>query len=232
MFHTNSDDDILFVSSPTVGRAFFRNVGTTRRQGVEVRACGSALTGSAPMPTTPSPTPRSRPRLTLSSVDNPLADAAGNIHVSPGDRLPGVPRQLFKLGADYRITDAWTAGFSALVASGKYLFGDESNLNPTTGAYAVLNLHTAYHVTQNVELFGLVENADQRALCDVRHILSGRSQCAAHPGAGGDQHAQPQPRPAGQRFRRRAGDVLTVTPPAARAPADPAARRRPRHRDT
>ena len=35
LFRTNSDDDILFVSSETVGRAFFRNVGTTRRQGIE-----------------------------------------------------------------------------------------------------------------------------------------------------------------------------------------------------
>ena len=157
IFHTNSDDDILFVSSPTVGRAFFRNVGTTRRQGVEVelRVSTDRLSAYANYAFTDA---TFQTALTLSSVDNPLADAAGNIHVSPGDRLPGVPRQLFKLGADYRITDAWTAGFSALVASGKYLFGDESNLNPTTGAYAVLNVHTAYHVTQNVELFGLVEN--------------------------------------------------------------------------
>jgi len=34
-FRTNLDDDIAMVNSPTLGRAFFTNVGTTRRQGIE-----------------------------------------------------------------------------------------------------------------------------------------------------------------------------------------------------
>jgi len=41
---------------------------------------------------------------------------------------------------------------------GQYLFGDESNLNPTTGAYAVVNVHTSYQLTSHVQVFGLVEN--------------------------------------------------------------------------
>jgi outer membrane receptor protein involved in Fe transport len=45
------------------------------------------------------------------------------------------------------------------VASGRYLFGDESNLNPTTGAYAVLNIHSSYQVTDHIQVFGLLENA-------------------------------------------------------------------------
>jgi iron complex outermembrane receptor protein len=96
--------------------------------------------------------------LTLSSENNPLADAAGNIQVRPGNRLPGVPRNLFKIGADYGITDNWVVGFSALVASGKYLVGDESNLIQTTGAYGVLNIHSSYQITKNVQAFGLIEN--------------------------------------------------------------------------
>jgi len=50
------------------------------------------------------------------------------------------------------------AGFSLKVASGQYLFGDESNLNPPTGAYAVLNAHAHYQVTPRMRIFGLVEN--------------------------------------------------------------------------
>ena len=27
-----------------------------------------------------------------------------------GDRLPGIPANLFKLGVDYKVTDQWTVG--------------------------------------------------------------------------------------------------------------------------
>ena len=47
--------------------------------------------------------------LTLNSENNPSPTRAGNIQVRPGNRLPGVPRNLFKVGADYGITDNWVA---------------------------------------------------------------------------------------------------------------------------
>lgn len=157
VFRTESDDDILFVSSPTAGRAYFRNVGATRRQGVEAGAdfragclriyADYALTDAT-----------FRTALTLNSEQNPLADN-GTIQVRRGNRLPGVPQHLFKFGADYGVTEAWTVGFSGKVASGQYLFGDESNQNPQTGAYGVVNVHTQYQVTRNFQVFGLVENA-------------------------------------------------------------------------
>jgi iron complex outermembrane recepter protein len=96
--------------------------------------------------------------LTLSSQNNPFADENGNIQVRPGNRLPGVPRHLFKVGADYGITEKWVVGFSALVASGRFLTGDESNLNPTTGAYGVLNIHSNYQVIEHVQVFAQLEN--------------------------------------------------------------------------
>ncbi len=158
VFRTESDDDILFVTSPTVGRAFFRNVGATRRQGVEAGADFRAgrLRVYADYAFTDA---TFRSALTLSSQDNPLADENGNIQAKRGSRLPGVPQHLLKVGADYGVTEAWTVGFSAKVASGQYLFGDESNQNPQTGAYGVLNAHTSYQVTKNLQVFGLVENA-------------------------------------------------------------------------
>jgi iron complex outermembrane recepter protein len=41
----------------------------------------------------------------------------------------------------------------------QYLIHDDANQNPKVPAYAVLNLHTSYQLTPNVELFGLVNNA-------------------------------------------------------------------------
>jgi hypothetical protein len=39
-------------------------------------------------------------------------------------------------------------GFSALVSSGKSLFGDEANLTAKTNPYVVLNANTSYRVTR------------------------------------------------------------------------------------
>ena len=79
--------------------------------------------------------------------------------VRPGNRLPGVARHVFRMGADYAAAEKLLVGFSAKVASGQYLFGDETNLNPTTGTYAVLNVHASYQLTERLQVFGLIENA-------------------------------------------------------------------------
>jgi iron complex outermembrane receptor protein len=158
LFRTDSDDDILFVASETIGRAFFRNVGGTRRQGIDAavqfrsgrfRAYANYVFTDATF----------QSALTLSSENNPGADANGNIQVRVGNRLPGVARHIFKLGADYGVTENWLVGFSLKVASGQYLFGDAANLNPTTSAYGVLNIHSSYQITSNIQVFALLENA-------------------------------------------------------------------------
>ncbi len=157
LFHTVSDDDILFVASAIPGTDYFQNVGNTVRQGVEAGltlhgsrmrawlnyAFTDATFGSA---------------LTLDSPLNPGADANGQIHVVPGDHLPGIPAHRLKFGVSYAITAAWTAGLSGQVSSGQYLFGDEANLQPKTNPYVVLNANTSYQVTQTVQLFALLQN--------------------------------------------------------------------------
>jgi iron complex outermembrane recepter protein len=57
------------------------------------------------------------------------------------------------------VTDRWTVGGNALAASGQYLFGDESNQNPQTPPYFVLNLNSSYQITKNVQLFAEIDNA-------------------------------------------------------------------------
>ncbi len=157
LFRTDTNDDILFVSSTTAGRAFFQNVGTTRRQGIEASVqyqqgklrtyANYALTDAT-----------FQTGFVLNSEDNPQASPDGTINVRSGNRIPGIPRHMFKVGMDYDVTPGWTVGVSAKVASGKYLVGDESNLNDTTGSYGVLNAHTSYQVTRSVQVFALLEN--------------------------------------------------------------------------
>jgi outer membrane receptor protein involved in Fe transport len=162
LYRSMLSDDILAVSAPVAGRVFFRNVGETLRQGFDLgfRLNDGPLSAWLAYSFIDA---EFQTAFTDPSENNPLADAAGNIHVRPGDRLPGIPENVVKLGADYKVTSAWTVGGSALYASGQFLFGDEANLTPPTPPYFVLNLHTDYWVTKNVQLFALIENAfDER----------------------------------------------------------------------
>ncbi|MBV9118327.1 MAG: TonB-dependent receptor, partial [Acetobacteraceae bacterium] len=157
-FRTNVDDDIIFTQSVILGTGFFQNVGSTRRQGVDI---GARLT-----------TPRwlawfdysytdatFQSGFIASSPNNPAADANGDIAVIPGDKLPGIPANLLKIGAQYKVTDKWTVGAVGIAASGQYLFGDEANLTKQLSGYFLLNLNTNFQITPAVQVFALIQNA-------------------------------------------------------------------------
>jgi outer membrane receptor protein involved in Fe transport len=167
LFRSTLDDDIAFVNSVTQGRAYFTNIGETRRQGIDL---GVQLK-----------TERWNAYIAYSYIDasyqngfveasgnNPAADANGNITIQSGDRLPGIPMHQVKFGGNYNVTDAWTVGATAIYASGAYLFGDEANLTPPLPGYFTLNLSTTYQVTKHVQLFAWVEN-----VTDARYYTYG-----------------------------------------------------------
>ena len=191
----------------TIGRAFFRNVGETRRQGLDMLArlrAGRRQTYAG----VHLHRRTFRSAFTLSSENNPLADPSGDIQVRRGDQLPGVPRHIFKTGADYAATDAWIVGFSVKVASGQYLFGDEFEPEPE-------NRHLRGGQRAH-ELSGHAADSAVRpggkfvecALRDVWHVFAGGIQYTADPGARRDRYQEPQSRSADWSFRRRAGDAV------------------------
>ena len=156
LFRTDLTDDIYGVAT-TISSGFFENIGATRRQGIESRlayrdeswslyAAYSLIDATFQSP------------LTLPSPSNPFADANGDIHVQPGDHLPGIPQHQLKLGADYRLTPNWSVGGTLTYFSSQYLRGDESNQNPQLPGYAVVNLHSTYELTRNVEMFANIQN--------------------------------------------------------------------------
>ena len=156
-FRTDNDDDIQFVTSLTVGRAYFRNVGATRREGAEGSLSYKTARYSAYASYTYTAATFRSP-LVLSNSDNPNADAAGNYFVRPGDTLPGVPAHAVKLGGQFSATRDWSLGLTAIAASGQYLFGDEGNQSQKTSGYVVFNFNTEYQLTRRVQLFGSIEN--------------------------------------------------------------------------
>ncbi len=158
LFRTDSGDDIIYEASPQVpGGAYYQNAGTTRRQGAEAKLVlrrgplRAILSYSLVQATFQTP-------LTLNSPFNPHADAAGQIHVHPGDRLPGVPANQLKFVAEYDITDRWTVGTTGQLVDGQYLYGDEGNQNKIMGGYFVLDLNTSYRITDHIQVFALANN--------------------------------------------------------------------------
>jgi iron complex outermembrane receptor protein len=157
-FRTVSTDDIINVASIETGHGYFTNAGTTLRQGIEAkldwrRDRWNAYANYTFVDAT------YQSALLLSSPNNPAADGNGNISVTPGDHIPGVPAHRFKVGAEYAVTDLWKVGADLNVVGSQYLLHDDANQNPKVPAYSVLNLHTSYQLAANVELFSLVNNA-------------------------------------------------------------------------
>jgi len=157
LFRTNTQDDIMFVASPIVGRAFFKNVGATRRQGIEagVELRGKRWSAFLDYAYTDA---TFRSALTLNSPENPAANADGTIDVRRGNHLPGIPAHSLKFGANVAVTEAWRIGVTGRFASGRYLLGDEANLTRKTDPYVVFNLTTSYDLTPNIQVFGMINN--------------------------------------------------------------------------
>ena len=156
-FHALNTNDILPVSSPLVGHEFFQNAGNTLRQGIEANLTykqdrWNVYANYTYVDAT------FQNALTLQSPFNPFADANGNIFVVPGDHLPGIPNFRFKLGGEYQITDPWKFGADLNVFGSQWLVGDQSNQNPKLPAYWVVNMHSSYKISENLEVFGLVRN--------------------------------------------------------------------------
>jgi iron complex outermembrane receptor protein len=157
LFRTDSDDDIINVASPIVGRGFFQNAGATRRQGVQAGAAyrgepWSAYADYAYIDAT------FQDALTLNSPNNPFAAPDGTIAVRPGDRIPGVPSHRLRVGTDYAVTPNWTVGATLIYTASQYLRGDEANLAAPIPEYWLVNLNTKYRIGENFEIFALVQN--------------------------------------------------------------------------
>ena len=157
LFRTENTDDIINVASlarPTFG--YFKNAGTTLRQGVEAKVDLSWNRWTAYANYT-------FVDATFQStfdVNDPFQGIP--VTVVPGNRIPAIPAHRLKLGAEYAITDAWKLGGDFNYVGSQYLLRDETNVYPIVPAYWVVNLHTSYQVTKNVELFGMVQNLFNR----------------------------------------------------------------------
>jgi outer membrane receptor protein involved in Fe transport len=171
VFRTVNSNDIQFIAT-TTSQGYFDNVGNTRRQGADLAVGGKLADLSW--------------RLVYSFVDatyqsnfevngesNSTADADGNIQVRPGDRIPLIPRHTGRVVLGYDVNKSWDVGANVIVSSGVFLHGNENNANQAGGTngegaevagsgwisgYAVLNLHSTYHIGKSADVFVRVAN--------------------------------------------------------------------------
>jgi outer membrane receptor protein involved in Fe transport len=158
-YHTDNTNDIIYettVYNPNL--AFYANAGKTRRQGVEatVRYTGRRLDVSLGYAWTDA---TFRTPLLLTSGSNPNADVNGDIQVVPGDHIPGIAAHRADLTFSYAVTRRWTIGGSVIAQSSAWRFGDEANLTKPVGGYAVVDLNTAWKVSDRITVFALLNNA-------------------------------------------------------------------------
>jgi iron complex outermembrane receptor protein len=167
LFRTDLSNDIVNLASTIQGRGFFQNVPGTRRQGLEASLLYRstqwlAYAGYSLIDAT------YQFAGNLPSPNNPLADANGNVQVTPGKRIPGIPLHQGKLGFEFKPTTRWTFGADVAVVGSRFFIGDDANQNPKLPAYWLANLHAAYQLTPNIQAFGLINN-----LFDKRYALFG-----------------------------------------------------------
>jgi iron complex outermembrane receptor protein len=161
LFRTDSESDIIQVASVLQGRGVFQNVPGTRRQGLEAGVnyqtqqylfyANYALVDATYQFTG-----------LLASPNNPSADANGDIFVTPGKQIPGIPLHQIKGGIDYWVTPLLKLGTDVIWVSSQWYVGDDANQNVKLADYWVANLHGSYQLTKELQLYGVINNLFNR----------------------------------------------------------------------
>lgn len=159
-YHVSSTNDILSEPSAITGQGYFVNVPETLRQGVEAglgytKGAWSFYGNYAYIDATYQFAGQ------LSSPNNPnaIVQANGGVEtITPGNHIPGIPRNIGKVGFEYHFTPRLAVGADAVIVGSQYFVGDDSNLNPQLPAYYFINAHASYQVTDHVQVFGIINN--------------------------------------------------------------------------
>jgi outer membrane receptor protein involved in Fe transport len=171
LFRAENHADILFVADDVSGFGYFKNFGRTRREGAELGVSGrwgriSAGANYTYLRAT------YRTAETVGGTGNSTNDIGpgfeGDIAIRPGDRIPLIPRHLFKAQLGWELSKALSLSADMVASSGVYARGNENNAHQPDGVfylgpgrtkgYAVFNLGADYRPTKTIKLFVQVSN--------------------------------------------------------------------------
>ena len=163
-FYAVNHDDIQFiVEGDSTTEGYFKNIGQTRRYGIEA---GSDIHYQRLFSTmddwqvTLNYTYLRAQYLDSYSIHDPRVggDDLGGVSVNPGDRMTGMPEHMVKASLGVTLWTQWDLTLDGRYSGDQFYRGDESNIMDRLGGYWLFNFRTKYKLTDNIELFGKVNN--------------------------------------------------------------------------
>lgn len=189
VYQAVNHDDIQFTAAGSSnGAGYYKNVGRTKRQGLDMGLAGDldkfkwSASYSYVRATYDSD-------VSFVSSSNSSEDGEGIIYVKPGDRIPSIPAHQLKLRGQYAVTPAWTIGTNVIGYSSAYVWGNENNNhrantaacsdtaqadtcalgNGKVSGYFIVNLDTQYNIGNGWKAFAKATN-----IFDREYNVSGR----------------------------------------------------------
>ena len=189
VYNTVNHDDIQFTAAGSSnGAGYYKNVGRTKRQGIDLGLTGNVdkfrwnASYSYVRATYDSD-------ISFVSPSNSTEDLANDsaIYAKPGDRIPSIPQHQLKLRGQYAITPDWNIGTNIVGYSSSYVWGNENNAHQSNatrcvanngncatgdgkvGGYFVVNLDTQYNIGGGWKAFAKAIN-----IFDRDYNVSGR----------------------------------------------------------
>jgi outer membrane receptor protein involved in Fe transport len=174
-FRAENHNDILFVASTQTGFGYFKNFGETQRQGAQVNLRGRiwrfSLGGGYTFLNATYQSVETVDGSSNSTNDSAVSGTPGtdgSIQITPGDRIPLIPRHLFKAFAAFQASSKISIDLDFNAASTSYARGNENNLSQPDGkyylgpgispGYGVVNLGARYQAHRRVQLFVQINN--------------------------------------------------------------------------
>jgi outer membrane receptor protein involved in Fe transport len=176
-FHTINNDDLLFVASQQTGFGYFQNFGKTRRLGLEASALAHLHNLDAGVEYTFLQATYQSTQVIGSGSNSSNSNATsgekgvtdgGTITIVPGNQIPQVPQNMFKVYADYHPLKKLGISADVNATGSSYVKGNENNLHQPDGqyylgsgkvpSYAVANLGARYTINPHFELFAQMNN--------------------------------------------------------------------------
>lgn len=189
IYHAVNHDDIQFVASNQLnGAGYFKNIGRTKRQGVDFGLNGNVdrFNWGASYSFVHATYDSDIDFVNGSNSDGEANGGSGIYTAKPGDRIPVIPQHQVKLRGQFAATPSWNIGGNVVGYSSQYVSGNENNSHSPNAAicnggvdcaigkgkisgYFVVNLDTQYNFGNGWKMFAKATN-----IFDRDYNLSGR----------------------------------------------------------
>ncbi|MES2499411.1 MAG: TonB-dependent receptor [Pseudomonadota bacterium] len=187
IYQAVNHDDIQFTAANSqTGAGYFKNIGRTKRQGVDFGLNGlvNRFNWSASYSFVKATYDTDVDFVNGSNSEG--VDTDGIYTARSGDRIPVIPQHQLKLRGQFAVTPNWNIGTNLVGYSSQYVLGNENNSHQSNAAqcnggddcatgrgklsgYVVVNLDTQYNFGNGWKLFAKATN-----IFDRDYNLSGR----------------------------------------------------------